>query len=87
MSEEPTSTKTVCPNCQGEAIKEGNKVICEKCDATFTITRTGGARLKEIGRMDDIEQRLDRLDELFPVEEPQQDDKPEDEPEEQSILG
>ena len=70
MTEEPTPTKTVCPNCQGEAIKEGNKIICEKCDATFTITRTGSAKVKEIGRLDSLEKRLDRVESILPVHEP-----------------
>ena len=95
MSEEPK--KVNCPNCSSIAIMEGNKIICENCDATFTITKTGGARLKRIGRLDDIEQRLDRVESLLPGEEQQSDDQPvvppeeqvtnDDEPEEDSILG
>lgn len=85
MSEESKSTKTVCPNCLGEAIREGNKIICETCDATFTFTKTGGARLKEIGRLDSIEQRLNRVESLLPGEELES--KESDEPEESSILG
>lgn len=95
MSEE--SKKTNCPNCLGPAVKEGKTIICEVCDATFTFTKTGGAKVKEIGRLDNIEKRLDRLDSLLPGEEPQSDDKPVlppeeqvanyDEPEESSILG
>jgi len=66
MSDEPK--KISCPNCSGIAFKEGNKVTCESCDSTFTITKTGGAKVKEIGRLDSIEQRLDRLDGLLPGE-------------------
>ena len=87
MTEEPTTTKIVCPNCQGEAVKEGNKIICETCDATFTFTKTGGAKLKAIGRLDDIEQRLDRVESLLPGEEPQSVEDPIEETQEQSILG
>jgi len=68
MPEDPK--KVSCPNCTGIAIKEGNVIICETCDATFKITKTGGARVKEIGRLDDVEKRLDRLDALLPGEEP-----------------
>lgn len=66
MSEEPK--KISCPNCAGIASKEGNKIICEACDATFTITKTGGARVKEIGRLDSIEERLERVEGLFTQE-------------------
>ena len=63
-------TKISCPCCSGIAIKDGNKVICENCDATFEITKVGGAKLKEIGRLDSIEERLDRVESLLPGQEP-----------------
>ena len=68
MAEEPI--KTNCPSCLGPAVKEGDVIVCEKCDATFTFTKTGGAKVKEIGRIDAVEKRLDRLDLLWPVQEP-----------------
>ena len=85
MPEEPK--KISCPNCSGIAIKEGNKIICESCDATFTYTKTGGAKLKEIGRLDNIEKRLDRVESLLPGQEPEPEPKPDDDPEESSLLG
>ena len=84
MPEEPKQTN--CPNCLGPAIKEGNKIICENCDATFTFTKTGGAKVKEIGRLDNLEKRLDRVESLLPSQEPEPESKPKDEPEEPSIL-
>jgi len=83
MLEEPKRIN--CPNCLGQAIKEGNKIICETCDATFTYTKTGGAKLKEIGRLDNIEKRMDRIESLLPGQEPEP--EPDDKPEEPSILG
>lgn len=68
MSEEPKQAR--CPNCLGPAVKEGNTIICEVCDATYAFTKKGGAKLKEVGRLDSFEKRLDRLDSLFPIEEP-----------------
>lgn len=86
MSEEPK--EIYCPNCLGQhAIKEGNKIICETCDATFTLTKTGGAKLKQIGRLDDIEKRLDHVESLLPGQEPEPEPEPDNEPEEPSILG
>jgi len=76
MPEEPK--KISCPNCLGVASKEGNKIICETCDATFTLTKTGGAKVQEIGRLDSIEERLDRVENLLPGQEP---DPAESEPE------
>lgn len=62
--------KISCPNCSGIAVMEGNVITCESCDATFKFTKTGGSKVKEIGRLDSIEKRLDRLDGLLPGEEP-----------------
>lgn len=83
MTEE---TKQInCPNCLEPAIKEGNKIICEACDATFTITRTGGAKVKEIGKLNDHEERISHLESLLSGQEPEPEPKQNDEPEE-SIL-
>jgi len=68
MAEEPK--KANCPNCLGPAIKEGNKIICEICDATFTFTKTGGTKVKDLGRLNSIEERLDRVESLLPGQEP-----------------
>lgn len=81
------SKQVSCPNCLGPAIKEGNKIICEACDATFTITRTGGAKVKEIGKLNDHEGRIIRLESLLLGQEPAPEPKKPDEPEESSILG
>lgn len=87
MSEEPKQTN--CPNCLGQAIKEGNKIICETCDATFTFNKTGGAKVKEIGRLDNIEKRLDQHDNLLQglLPEPEPEPKLKDKAEESSLLG
>ena len=68
MTEE--TKKLTCPNCLGPAIKEGNKIVCEKCDATFTVTKTGSAKVVELGRLDSIEDRLDRVESRLPGDEP-----------------
>lgn len=83
MPEEPK--QITCPNCLGQAIKEGNKIICEICDATFTFTKTGGAKVKEIGRLDNLEKRMERVESRLPGQEPEP--EPEPEPEEPSLLG
>lgn len=83
MSEE--TKKIVCPNCLGEAIKEGNKIICETCDATFTFTKTGAAKVENVGRLDSLEKRVDRIETFIPGQEPDSSDN--DVPEEPSILG
>lgn len=80
------SKKIVCPNCLGPAIKEGNKIICENCDATFTFTKTSGAKLETIGRLEAVEKRLDRIDSLLPGEEPEVSEETSDD-DEPSILG
>lgn len=77
--------KPNCPNCLGPAIKEGNTIICEKCDAIFTFTKTGYAKVKEIGRMESIESRIRHIESILVGPEPES--KNIDEPEESSILG
>jgi len=87
--------KVSCPNCLGHASKEGNKIICEVCDATFTFKKTGGAKVQEIGRLDSIEERLEHVESLLPGQEPDPDElepdpaalEPEPEEEETSLLG
>jgi len=93
MPEPEEPKKVSCPNCSAIAIKEGNKIICEVCDATFTITKTGGAKLKEIGKLNDHEERISRLESLSPEEpdpatlEPDPANLEPDPNEEPSILG
>ena len=86
MAEEPTKKVQYCPNCLGPAIREGNEITCEKCDAIFIITKKEGARIKQLGSIEDHEQRLKKLESLIPGE-PELEPKEPDEPEEPSILG
>ena len=60
MAKEPTETK--CPNCLGPAVMEGSEITCENCDAVFTIKKTGAARVKQIGRIESLEDRVGRLE-------------------------
>lgn len=50
-----------CPNCQQPAIRQGNEIICEKCDATYTITKKDGAKVKQVGRIEQVEQDIATL--------------------------
>ena len=76
-----------CPNCDGKAVKEGNKIICDTCDATFTLTRTGAAKVADVGRFQTIEDRLDKIESTYvagrvpdpdpepePIQQPENDD-------------
>ena len=66
-----------CPNCLGPAIRVGNEITCEKCDASFRITKQQN-KLKDIR----ISRRLDLLEEkVFGSEEPEPETAPEPEPE------
>ncbi len=72
---------TFCPNCSQPAIRNGNEITCEKCDATFTITKKQGATVKSQGRLDKIDQRLDALENVLDPEPPAEpDDEPDDDP-------
>jgi len=66
-----------CPNCLGAATKTGNEITCEKCDASFRITKQQN-KLKDIR----ISRRLDLLeDKVFGSEEPAPEAPPETPPE------
>ncbi len=62
--------KIVCPNCGAQALKDGTKIVCEACDATYMFKKTGGAKVVDIGRLDSIEGRLVRVENLLPDQEP-----------------
>jgi len=62
MTEE--AKKPLCPNCQQPAIREGNKIICEACDATYIITKEQGAKVDKTGELADIKQRLAQLERI-----------------------
>lgn len=70
---------TLCPNCQQPAIKQGNQIICEKCDATFEIRKTGAAKVKELGRIEKIEKDIAEIKTQLPAQEPEPEPEPDDE--------
>jgi len=76
MAKETEQTKAAayCPNCQRPAIKEGNEIFCEACDATFAISRTAGARVKKMGELEEIRGRLERIEASLPGDEPTETD-------------
>ena len=81
--EQPKATATSCPNCQGPAIRTGNEIHCEKCDATFVITKKQEAIVKEFGSMQDHENRITAIEKtLKPPETPE---TPEPEQEEDDL--
>lgn len=60
-----------CPNCQGPAIRTGNEITCETCDATFMITKKDGAKVKKLGPIQDHEERLKKIEATIFTEEPE----------------
>ena len=78
MAKEQNQKLAHCPNCNQPALRQGNEIICELCDAVFKITKTDGARVKKTGAIEEIHSRLDKVEkELFKTES----DEPEPEPE------
>ena len=66
-AEDRPDQEWTCPNCLGPATKVGNEITCEKCDASFRITKQQN-KLKDIR----ISRRLDLLeDKVFGSEEPE----------------
>lgn len=89
MSKELETKEAFCPNCQKPAIRSGNEIACERCDAIFVITKKEGAKVKQLGPIEDHEKRISWLESIIPEPEPEPkpEPKPESEPEETSILG
>jgi len=52
----------ICPNCMQPAIRAGNEITCEHCDAIFTITKKEGAKVKQLGPLEDHERRIRALE-------------------------
>lgn len=67
---------TICPNCQQPAIRTGNEIACEHCDAIFVVTQKQGAKLKTLGPIDDLRQRVERLESMVPGEQPEPEPEP-----------
>jgi len=83
MSETEEKKAVACPNCNQPAIKQGNEIACENCDAVFTFSKTG-AKVKSVGKIDELDKRLTALEEKQNAQapEPGQDDLQESELEE-----
>ena len=54
-------TECHCPNCNGPAMREGDEITCAACDATF-IVKQKEIKVKQIGPMEDLQQRVGRLE-------------------------
>lgn len=54
-------TECHCPNCNGPAMREGDEITCEKCDVTF-IVKQKEIKVKQIGSIEDLSQRVERLE-------------------------
>lgn len=77
---------TQCPYCQSPAIFDENNatIICEPCGAEYVITKSGGAKVKKMGVMDDHENRIAALEQsrTAPTPEDGLDPDPPEDPEE-----
>jgi len=80
MSNEDQPKATTCPNCQQPAIRAGNEITCEKCDAVFTVTIKQEAKVKKLGPIEDHEQRIKKLEMYIPEKSAEQQES-EQEPE------
>ncbi len=65
-----------CPNCQKPAIRSGNEITCENCDAVFVITKKQAAKLKQVGAIEDLQDRVEKLESLIPDGEQQPEETP-----------
>lgn len=54
--------KIQCPNCGAEAKLVGNEITCLNCDAIYKITKTGEAKVKQLGPLEELGQRVAALE-------------------------
>lgn len=91
MVEQEKPKGTLCPNCQQPAVKVGNEITCENCDAIFEITRKQGPKLKQLGPIEDLRDRVENLEALVnpekPAEQPAEPADPESEEIEETEQG
>ena len=73
---------TICPNCQKPAMRTGNEITCEHCDATFVITKKQEIEVKEFGAIQDHENRILALEGKNKPPEPEPKSEPEPEEDE-----
>ena len=67
-----SETKAIsCPNCGKPAMRTGNEITCESCDAEFVITKKQETQLKGSGKIEDHEKRLQALEQSAAGKEPQ----------------
>lgn len=83
---------TNCPYCQSPAIFDEEKqiIICEKCDAEYKVTKEGGAKVKKIGVLDDLQNRVSALEAAAgrstAAAEPEPEDQDQDDKEDEDIF-
>lgn len=74
-----------CPNCGEVAQKVGNVITCVDCDSVFKITKTGSAKVAQVGWKEEMEGRVKLLEDLGcsvnigPAAAPETDDSEDDE--------
>ena len=70
-------TAVSCPNCNQPAIKTGNEILCQACDATYVIKKKDGApRVQELSPLDKINGRLTALEKQVNPEEQEPEPEP-----------
>ncbi|MCJ7805475.1 hypothetical protein MUP46_02430 [Patescibacteria group bacterium] len=74
-------TECHCPNCNGPAMREGDEITCEKCDVIF-IVKQKEVKVKQIGTIEDLSERVQRLEDLVPGQRPPKKDEPGPKPKE-----
>jgi Zn finger protein HypA/HybF involved in hydrogenase expression len=53
----------ICKSCQVPCIADGNEITCTKCGTTF-VKQGDTVKVKTIGRIDSIEQRISNLEKI-----------------------
>lgn len=55
--------KIQCPNCMAEADRQGSKITCVSCNSVFKVTKTGEAKVDELGWKEELEKRVKAIEE------------------------
>lgn len=86
MPLENISKEVHCPNCLKPAYMIGNEITCENCDAIFEVKQKQPAKVKQVGPIEDLRNRVERLESLIPGDEPETKDETKDKDEDDSLI-
>jgi len=61
------SITVICPSCRQPAVQAGKEIYCESCDVIFSITVKKGAQVKEVGPLESLGFRVEKVENVLGI--------------------